>query len=328
LNDRWKEHGISPATAQLIMSKAKELNYIRNEGARSLRARKTFTIGVVVRDITNTFYAQLVKFLEDALFRHGYTVIICNTGYDLDKESKHIKRLLRRRVDGIILSPVQKTGESVEDILLIKTHDVPLVLFDCRLDAVEADYVLVDNETGAYEAVKLLISLGHTKIAYVGGSPRDLNNQLRYAGYEKAHAEASLPLLSRLVRHGSYTAKHGHEAAKELINSPDKPTAFFAANNRIALGIYKATVESDLRVPDDVSIVGFDDFETATLLPSRLTVVRQPIPEMAQSVVELLLDRIDQSPEAPYVTRVLETELVVRDSTQWPRSTIPTDVAT
>ena len=313
LNNKWKKYGISQVTADKITSLAKDLHYIKNEAARSLRAKKTFTIGVVIRDITNPFYSQLVKFVESALYTKGYTIIICNTGYDLDKENGHINVLLSRRVDGIILSPIQN---SIENISIIKDRNVPLALFDCKIDNFDADYILVDNEAGTMEAVNHLITQGHKKIGYIGGNSYDSNNRLRYVGYRKALSKASLSMTEHYVKHGNYTFKHGYEAITELLRSSDAPTAFFAANNRIVLGACKGIMDCGLQIPDDVSIIGFDDFETATMLPSPLTVIRQPLRELAFNAVDILLSRMDKTNNIPYVTSKLKTEFVLRSSTR------------
>jgi LacI family transcriptional regulator len=313
LNNKWKKFGISQITADKIISQAKKLHYIKNVGAQSLRAKKTFIIGVIVRDITNPFYSQFVKFVENTLYNKGYTVIICNTGYDTDKENGHINVLLSRRVDGILLSPIE---ESIENISVIKDLNVPFAIFDCKIDEFEADYILVDNEIGTMEAVNYLISQGHKKIAYIGGNSYDSNNRLRCAGYRKALSKASLSIPEHYVNHGSYTFKHGYETAAELLRSDDVPTAFFAANNRIVLGAYRGIIECGLQVPNDVSIVGFDDFETAIMLPCPLTVIRQPLREIALNTVDLLLSRIDKTNSIPYVTSMLKTDFVIRNSTR------------
>ena len=313
LNNKWKKYGISQVTADKITSLAKDLHYIKNEAARSLREKKTFTIGVVIRDITNPFYSQLVKFVESALYTKGYTIIICNTGYDLDKENGHINVLLSRRVDGIILSPIQK---SIKNIFKIKDRNVPLALFDCKINKFDADYILVDNEAGTMEAVNHLIAHGHKKIGYIGGNSYDSNNRLRYVGYRKALSKASLSMTEHYVKHGNYTFKHGYEAITELLRSSDAPTAFFAANNRIVLGACKGIMDCGLQIPDDVSIIGFDDFETATMLPSPLTVIRQPLRELAFNAVDILLSRMDKTNNIPYVTSKLKTEFVLRSSTR------------
>ncbi len=313
LNRQWKENGISEATAKVIIAKAQELSYVKNESARSLRAKRTFTVGVVVRDITNTFYAQIIKFIEEAFYTKKYIIIICNTNYDLKKESGHITVLLSRKVDGIILSPVQK---SIDNIMRIKKQNVPLVLFDSKIEGIEADYVVVDSETGSEEAVSHLISHGHKRIAYIGGHPRDSNNQLRLAGYAKALSKGSIPLQKRYIKQGSYTLESGHESAQELLQLDVRPTAFFAANNRLVLGAHKCVVESGLHIPGDISIVGFDDFEMATMLPSQLTVVRQPIEAISSDIVSLLLSRIEKTNQNPFMTKVLRTNIVYRSSTE------------
>ena len=313
LNNKWEDYGISQATADKIISKAKDLHYIKNEAALSLRLKKTFTIGVIVKDITNPFYSQLVKFVENALYTKGYNIIICNTGYDLDKENGHINILLSRWVDGIILSPIQK---SIENISIIKFRNVPLVLFDCNIDEMKADYVLVDNEAGTMKAIEYLISQGHKEIGYIGGNSYDSNNRLRYAGYRKSMQLASLSIHKNYVKHGRYTFKHGYDSATEILRSKNVPTAFFTANNRIMLGACKGIMDCGLQIPDDISIIGFDDFETATMLPNPLTVIRQPVQEMALNAVALLLSRVDKTNNIPYVTSLLKTELVIRNSTK------------
>ncbi len=313
LNRRWKENGISKATAGVILAKAQELSYIKNESARSLRANRTFTVGVVVRDITNTFYAQVIKFIEEAFYTKKYIIIICNTNYNLNKESGHINVLLSRKVDGIILSPVQK---SIDNIMLIKKQNVPLVLFDSKIEGIEADYVVVDSETGSEEAVSHLISQGHKKIAYVGGHPGDSNNQLRLAGYIRALSKGSIPLQKQYIKQGSYTFECGYDSAQELLQLTARPTAFFAANNRLVLGVHKCIAECGLHIPGDISIVGFDDFEMATMLPNQLTVVRQPIQAIALDIVNLLLSRIEKTNQNPFMTKVLRTHIVYRSSTE------------
>lgn len=312
LSDQHRNHRISPSTAKSIIETANGLNYIKNEGARSLRVRKTSTIGVIVRDITNPFYAQIVKHIENALYKEGYTVIISSTGYDLAKEIGHINVLLSRKVDGIILSPIQKSHENV---LVITEHDLPLILFDCKIDEVQSDYVVVSNEASSANAVNHLISLGHRKIAYIGGDSDDSNNRLRFAGYKNALSKADIPISEAYVRHGSYTFKHGYVAVKEMMHLKDTPTAIFVANNRIVLGAYKGLLDSNKRIPEDVSIVGFDDFETAAMLPSPLTVIRQPLEEMAANAVDLLLSRIESGNGPPYVINKLDTEFILRKST-------------
>ena len=313
LNNKWERSGISRVTADKITVLAKDLNYLKNDTARSLREKKTFTIGVIVRDITNPFYSHIIKFVERALYAKGYTIIICNTGYDLDRESSLINSLISRRVDGIILSPIQK---SIENISIIKFRNVPLVLFDCNIDEMKADYVLVDNEAGTMKAIEYLISQGHKEIGYIGGNSYDSNNRLRYAGYRKSMQLASLSIHKNYVKHGRYTFKHGYDSATEILRSKNVPTAFFTANNRIMLGACKGIMDCGLQIPDDISIIGFDDFETATMLPNPLTVIRQPVQEMALNAVSLLLSRVDKTNNIPYVTSLLKTELVIRNSTK------------
>ena len=313
LNGQYKKHGISERTAKIIIDKAQELNYIKDEGARSLRVKKTSIIGVIVRDITNPFYSQFVKEIENTLYNRGYTVIICNTGYDLDKERGHVNVLLSRKVDGIILSPIQKSNDN---IVMIKKHNMPLILFDCKISGIEVDCILVDNETSTKEAVNYLISIGHKKIAYIGANVFDSNNQLRYTGYEKSLIKASLPIREDYIKHGSYTFKHGYRAAQELLQLKNRPTAFFVVNNRVVLGAYNGILDYGLSIPDDISIIGFDDFETATMLLSPLTVIRQPLQEMVLNVVDLLLSRIEKMNMSPYVTNMLKTELILRTSTK------------
>lgn len=312
LSGNYKKHGISKSTSEAVIAKANDLKYIKNESARSLRTQKTNTIGVIVRDITNLFYSQFVKNIEYHLYVKGYTVIICNTDYDLAKERGHIENLLSRKVDGIIWSPIEKSNDN---IMFVKERNIPLILFDCKIDMIESDFVVVDNEISVTNAVDYLIALGHRKIAYIGGNLFDSNNLLRYAGYEKALRKASIAIRDDYIKHGSYVFDHGYNAALELLHLEDMPTAFFVANNRIVMGAYKGIYDFGYQIPDDVSIIGFDDFEAAPLLRCPLTVISQPLQAMASYTINLLLARIERKNGMDYVTKIFNTELILRRST-------------
>jgi len=159
LNGTYHENGISEATAKIVIAKANDLKYIKNESARLLRTQKTNTIGVIVRDITNPFYSEFVKIIENLLYTRGYTVIICNTNYDFISEQGHINSLLSRKVDGIVWSPV---GNSYKNILFVRERNVPIILFDSIVDSIDTDCIVVNNELGVNKAVDYLITVrGH-----------------------------------------------------------------------------------------------------------------------------------------------------------------------
>jgi len=315
---------VETATAERVKEAISALGYRPNLLARSFRRRVTHTVGLLVPDNSNPFFAELARTIEDAGFAEGYSVVLCNSDLSAIKQETYIDVLLAKRVDGLILAssgliPTVDGHDAVERIL---DAGAPCVVVDRDLGEAPVDQVLVDNDQGGYLAAEHLISLGHRRIACLVG-PNDLTPSAgRIAGFQRALADAGLAVVAEGLVRGNGRPDGGAAAARQLLErgviAGGDVTAIFAFNDQMAIGVIGALQRAGRRVPEDVSVVGFDDIpQSATIFPA-LTTIAQPIGEMGTVGVRLLLDRIAQghteSP-APYQRVRLATRLVVREST-------------
>ncbi len=303
---------VSPETAAKVWKAIKELDYHPNAVARSLRTRTTHVIGVVVSDITNPFFATLVRGAEDAAIEAGYSLIVCNSDEDLRKEDLYVNLLKRRRMDGLLIAPV-RDGASPAVRELAKSG-MPFVFIDRRAKGIDADTVLSDNVGGAYLATKHLLDRGHRRIGIILGIMGSTTSEERFLGYRKALEDAGLPLQEELVGYGGYRVSGGEEATLQFLSLPQPPTAIFSTNNLMTLGVLRALFTSGVRIPTGMAVVGFDDLEWAEMAQPPLTVITQRPYEMGRKAVELLLERL-KGYKGPAREVRLPVELVVRGST-------------
>lgn len=307
---------VEAGTAARVREAIAALEYRPNLLARSFRRRVTHTIGLLVPDTSNPFFAELARTIEDAGFAEGYSVILGNSDLSPVKQETYIDVLLAKRVDGVILAssgliPRADGHDAVERIL---EAGVPCVVVDRDLGEMPVDQVLVDNERGGYLAGEHLLGLGHRRIACLVG-PNDLTPSAgRIAGLRRALAEAGVAVAEEHLVRGNGRPDGGAAAARTLLGHGLDVTAVFAFNDQMATGAVGALQRSGCRVPEDVSVVGFDDIPLAAAIYPALTTVAQPIAEMGALGVRLLLDRIARR-DAPWRRELLETRLVVREST-------------
>jgi LacI family transcriptional regulator len=311
---------VEPATAERVREAIEALGYRPNLLARSFRRRVTQTIGLLVPDTSNPFFAEVARAIEDAGFAEGYSVILCNSDLSPVKQEAYIDVLIAKRVDGLILAssgliPTVDGHDAVERIL---AAGVPCVVVDRDLGAMSIDQVLVDNAEGGYLVGQHLTSLGHRHFACIVG-PSDLTPSAgRIAGFRRALADAGLDVPPEALVRGNGRVDGGVEAARELLARGVAFTAVFAFNDQMAAGAAATFQRSGLTSPDDVSVVGFDDIPQASATFPALTTVAQPIAEMSAIGVRLLLERIVHR-DAPFQRVVLPTRLVVRESSGPPR---------
>ncbi|WP_277372417.1 LacI family DNA-binding transcriptional regulator [Pseudomonas sp. AA-38] len=304
-------NGTRPVSDQVrrkVEAAIAELGYVPSGVARSLRVRATGTIGLLVPNASNPYFAELARGIEDHAERNGYSVILCNSDDDGDKQLRYLRVLLERRIDGLIVATVASDPAFVQALAAVK---VPLMLVDRSLDGVQADRVQVDHELGGYLATRHLLELGHRRIACIGGPASTQVVQLRAAGYRRALNEADIEALP--VVDCAFTSPGGHAAAQALLNSADAPTAIFAGNDMIALGVLRAAAEREVRVPQQLSLVGFDDIEVSRYLHPALTTVGQRIGQLGEQAAERLLARV-REPGLPAEQHVVEPTLIVRES--------------
>ncbi len=302
---------VSEKTRREIQRLAAEMGYKPNAIARGLVTKETFTLGLIIPDITNPFFPEVARGVEEAASDAGYSVFLCNTNWDVKKEKTYIELLEEKRVDGLILASVCEDEKSLRDLI---DREVPVVLINRVPEQVSINYVAIDNIKGAQQAVEHLISLGHRRIAYVGGLKQVESTRERLQGYRLALAIHDIPFKEELVRYGTFKKESGYESALALLSLPQPPTAIFAVNDILALGVIHAIKDKGLKVPDDVAVVGFDDIPFAAYAEVNLTTVAQPKYTMGEMAAKILIDEIRKgpSPEKKYI--VLPPTLVIRAS--------------
>jgi len=315
LNDRGDEKGINKDTQQRVRDKVKELNYKPNQFARGLRIGKSNTIGMVVADISNSFYAKMCRSIEDHCNLNGYNLIICSSDENSEKESELIQMLIDRQVDGLIISTTQNNNT---DIVHLIKNKFPFVLIDRNSSKTETNYVVVDNKEGAKKVVNHLVKLGNSSIGHLTISPSHLSTiKERTQGYKDGLIANGLKVNSNLIREVSFdnlkndVFKH----VKELLSAPNKVTALFVANNNIAVACLECLKEMEMRIPQDVALVSFDDIDAFKLCSPPITAVSQPIEQMGKEAVDIILSEInDGTTIGKFKKSSLPTELIIRKS--------------
>lgn len=288
------------------------LGYRPSRVARRLRRdpARASLIGLVVPDIQNPFFADVVRGVEGVARRHGYVVFLGNSDEDRETERRHLELMRAESVDGLILPP---SAEAEPEVTALAGAGVPVVCVDRRLGGDVLDTVVADNVRGAYEAVAHLVRLGHRRIGFIGGRPGLSTSLERRQGYTEALDANGIVLDPSLVREGDSRQATGRRLTRELLDLPSAPTALLVGNNLMTLGALEAIHLLELRIPEDVAIIGYDDMPWALALNPPLTAVRQPGYEMGRCAAELLLQRI-LHPGRPPTVHVLRPELVVRRS--------------
>jgi LacI family transcriptional regulator len=302
---------VSDDTRARVLNAMNELGYQPNVVARSLRRKETLTIGVIVPDSAYPFYAEVIRGIEDTCFEQGYTITLCNSDSNLDKELRYTNMLIERQVDGILFFAT--SSQSVAHIRRFEARRVPLVVVDRPVPELDVDSALIENRQGGWLATQHLIDLGHMRISCIGGPPDLLVSTQRAAGYRQALTENGLSVDESLIVNGDFEYESGYRAANLLLARETPPTAIFAFNDLMAAGAVNAILALQRQVPGDVSVVGFDDIRLAALINPPLTTVAQPKYEIGAIATTMLLERIG-SPDMPPRQQILDAELLVRRS--------------
>lgn len=303
---------VAPETAVRVRQAMKELDYHPNAVAQSLRTRKTQAIGVVVSDITNPFFAALVRGAEDAADEAGYSIIVCSSDESSDKEARYVRLLRQRQMDGLLIAPVG--DESTSALQELPRQRMPFVFIDRRPEGVEADAVLSDNIAGAYQATHYLIEQGHRRIGLILGIEGATTTKERLRGYSQALEEAGIAISKELVVWGGYRTEGGRRATVLLLGLAALPTAIFSTNNLMTVGVLQELFRRKVAVPNDVAVVGFDDLVWAEIIQPPLTVVAQRPYEMGKEAVKLLSKRIKGKADGRFHKVRCSTQLVIRES--------------
>jgi LacI family transcriptional regulator len=303
---------VSPAVRERVAAAAERLGYRRNSVARSMITGRSHTIGLVMADIENPFFARVARGIADVAHASGYEVLLVNSDEDPATERASVRVLYEKRVDGLIVAPASADeGAHLAEIAALGT---PVVLIDRATPGIEADAVVVDNEVAAARAIEHLVGLGHRRIALLTSQGLIHTNQMRLAGYLDGLRTAGLPIDDELVRMAEYRREAAVAETIAVLSIDDPATAIFTTDNLMSLGAVEGTQRAGRRVPEDVSLIGFDDLDWTTIVRPPLTVVAQPLYELGRTAAERLIARIngDDSPPTQYT---LATTFIVREST-------------
>ncbi|MCL6086802.1 MAG: LacI family transcriptional regulator [Actinobacteria bacterium] len=308
---------ISKKTKNLIKELASEMNYHPNLIAKSLVMKKTKTIGLIIGDITNPFYPEIVKSIEEIADKNAFNIILCNSDYDSEKELRHLKMLVEKRVDGVLLMPV---GKKIPSISYLKTNKIPFTLIDTTpSEKYDTNCVYTDQEYGAHIATLYLIENGHKEIALING-PLSISpcQQLRN-GFLKALKENEIIPKKHLFFECDLKASGSYKIIKEFLekNQDNLPTAFLCIGDKTAIGIYDAIYECGKSIPEDFSIIGNDDIPESKYLVPPLTTIAPPKNSMGEEGIKLLLEELRNTNSTVIYKQIrLLPELIIRGSTK------------
>ncbi len=302
---------VSMKTRIKVESVLKEMNYQPNLLARSLINRKSHFISIIVPDISNPFYAELTRGVEDITIQEGYDLIISSAHMNKDMELRQIETARSRMADGLILV----LPELSETKILEMQNNIPLVVVDKYIKSNDISKIYLKQELGAYRAVQYLLEMGHRKIAFLSGLLNVHNNNVRKMGYIHALEDNRVPFDSSLILNGDFSFESGEKAFKTYMNmkNENRPTAIFSASDLMALGFMRCAYRHKVRIPEDVSIVGFDDIQISSIITPTLTTVRHPYLQMGNAASKLLMSKLGKNVLNSTILS-LKNELIIRES--------------
>ncbi|EHK9126493.1 substrate-binding domain-containing protein [Vibrio parahaemolyticus] len=307
-----KTRFVSEEISERVNNAAKELNYYAPSAlARSLKVNRTKTIGMLVTTSTNPFFGEVVKGVERSCYHKGYSLILCNTEGDNERMRQSINTLLQKRVDGLILMCSSLEGERID--VFERYPDIPVVVMDWGPMLFTSDKIQDNSLRGGYLAAKYLIDCGHTEIGCITGPLIKHQAQMRYEGYKRAMNEAGLAFNADWIIESDFECEGGYQAFKKMAQRGALPSSIFVSNDMMAMGVINAANELSIKVPDDLSIIGYDDIHIAKFMSPSLTTIHQPKYRLGQAAVETLVRRLDDKSNEAQVVQ-LEPTLVVRNS--------------
>lgn len=304
---------VTDVTRARVLETIRELNYYPNAQARSLASGRSTTLGLVISDISNPFFPELVKSIEDAAFERGYDVVLANTSYNPARTSRYVRRFIERKLAGVVMMTSELDEDTIEEL---RRQRVAVTFLDIGHAGEHMSNIVVDYERGIEQAVAHLVRLGHTRFAYIGGPERLRSAARRRQGFDESLAR-HLPGARAYIVASDFQLEGGRRAAEAMFDSAsqdERPTAVIVANDMMALGCVRAARAASLRVPEDVSVIGFDNIAFAALAEPGLTTVCVPRDELGRRAVEAVMLTIEH-PERYGVELRIETRLEVRCST-------------
>jgi LacI family transcriptional regulator len=312
-----------PETRARVLEAIESLDYRPSSVARSLTSKRTFTAGLLVSDIGNPFYPEVINGVEETALEQGYNIFLCNTSYDLERGMTYVRSLIDKQVDGVLIMSSTMSDEWVQELA---KHNIPTIILDWEInDNVNGalGVIEVNFETGIKAAVEHLVALGHTRLAHVGGPPELRTSRLRLDAFRKATAALSISPEQVTIIPGNLRMDGGRVALDQIVAMPERPTAVFAANDLMAMGLIRAARANGLQVPADLSVIGLDDIWLIADMEPPLTTVALPRFEIGRLAMEMLFellaaDEAEKSTTPTLLRRQVETHLVIRQSTAAP----------
>jgi len=310
-----KSGPVKKETAKRIKEAIEEVGYRPNLIARSLRQKKTNTIGLIVGNILSHFYSVIAKSVEDTARKYDFNTILCNGDDDPQKELDYIKVLESLRVEGIILTPTGRNGDYIADLI---RSGIEIVCIDRNIDNVNCSSVVVDNKKGSEKAVKHLLEQGYKKIGIIDGNLDIGTARERFDGYINALSKAGLPVCDDLIKIGDFKKETGITMSQELLEGKNKPDAIFSTNLDITKGILTTIKQKGLKIPNDIGLVCFDDSDLTQLFDPPITVISQPVYDIGSTAMEIIINEIKDNRKNHYesIKKVFKTKLILRGSTR------------
>jgi LacI family transcriptional regulator len=302
---------VKPETRDRVMDAVTRLGYVANQQARSLVGGKSQVIGLLIHAFDSPYIGQIIQGIDEAVTEAEYDLLLYTTHRRKTRETTYVASLTRGLADGLLLVLPRDIDAYID---MLGRQGFPFVLIDHDAEKQNVPGVSATNHQGAYDAVSYLIELGHRRIGFIAGTMLVGSAHARLTGYEAALAGNGIALDPSLIYHGDFFQRSGLEGGNTLLSLPNPPTAIFASNDVMAFGVYEAIRARGLRIPQDVSVVGFDDIPQATQMHPALTTVRQPLQEMGRIATQRLFSWIEHDLEQPLEFLYLPTELILRDS--------------
>jgi LacI family transcriptional regulator len=312
LNGKSVKYRISEATKLRVFKAASEYNYVPNKLARGLKLDKTETIGLIIPDIADPFFADIARSIELGARSKGYSLFLCDSGGDLVLEMEMINLMLSHKVDGMIIAPV---GTDYDHLLQAHKSGIPIVLVDRYFPEIELPYITSDNFQGSYDAVNYLISIGHNRIACIQGIQNSQTSIDRVLGYRAAFEKNAISLDENLIVGDNFNIENGYKQTRILFSMDNPPTAILALSSKISLGVINALSELKLLIPDDISMIAFDEQPYCAYLGSPMTTIDMRKSEIGHLSVEVLIKYIENKTYYKKVVNIkLKTSLIIRES--------------
>ncbi|MBN1304698.1 MAG: LacI family DNA-binding transcriptional regulator [Anaerolineales bacterium] len=307
------QSNVNPELRERVLAAVKDLDYHPSNIARNMRRQTSKIIGIVIPDISNSFFTGVVRGIEDIAHNKGYKVFLCNSDRNPEKEQMYIEVLAMERISGAIVVPYRE-----ENFQPFEKLNIPYVFVNQTLPGMQIASVVLDNFKGAYGATKHLIDKGHTRIGLINGPKNRSVETQRFIGYQKALLDSGIQIDANIIVSGELFADQAEEAADQILSVPDRPTALFALNNTLTIGTLKSISKHGLLIPGDISIVGFDDMPWLSFFTPPITVVKQPTYRIGTTAAQLLFEGIDNDGNIKANNVILEPEMIIRSSTAPP----------